>query len=203
MHVHFSAAGAMLNLIVAACEGLGIGANGSLPWRLPREMKRFARLTKATTEPGKRNVAVMGRKTWESIPEKFRPLAGRLNVVLSRQADYVAGYDNVLVCQSLKEAMVALADRKDELETLWLIGGASLYAEAVEAGLCHRIYLTQIHAKFDECDTFLPASIDFEADFDDVTDEAVGEEERGLQREGELTYTYRVFQKKKDKAIEH
>ena len=77
------------NLIVAACgKSLGIGNNGQLPWRLQSEMKHFATTTKTTQDPGKQNAVIMGRKTWESIPLKFRPLKNRLNIVLSRQCDY-------------------------------------------------------------------------------------------------------------------
>ena len=64
--------GARLQVIVAACEGGGIGQAGELPWRLRQEMAHFARTTRATTRPGARNAVLMGRKTWESIPERFR-----------------------------------------------------------------------------------------------------------------------------------
>ena len=80
-----------INLIVAGCvingneSVLGIGSNGSLPWKLPNEMRHFSKLT---TGGGKKNAVLMGRKTWESIPAKFRPLPGRFNVVLSSQQDY-------------------------------------------------------------------------------------------------------------------
>ena len=76
-----------LTLIVAATKANGIGQNGNLPWRLPKEMSYFAKVTSHAPE-GKQNRVIMGRKTWESIPAKFRPLRDRLNVVLSRQADF-------------------------------------------------------------------------------------------------------------------
>jgi hypothetical protein len=79
-----------VTLIVAATKNNGIGQAGKLPWRLPQEMQYFARVT--TGEPDgtgkKRNAVVMGRATWESIPRRFRPLPGRINFVLSRQAGY-------------------------------------------------------------------------------------------------------------------
>ena len=78
------------NLIVAACgKSLGIGLNGELPWRLKSEMKYFAETTSRTIDSNKINAVIMGRKTWESIPLKFRPLKNRLNVVLSRQQNYL------------------------------------------------------------------------------------------------------------------
>ena len=77
------------NLIVAACgKSLGIGLNGELPWKLKSEMKYFAEKTSKTKDIDKINAVIMGRKTWESIPLKFRPLKNRFNVILSRQADY-------------------------------------------------------------------------------------------------------------------
>jgi len=77
-----------VTLIVAATTNNGIGQAGKLPWRLPQEMQYFARVT--TGEPddkGKKNAVVMGRATWESIPRRFRPLPGRINFVVSQQAD--------------------------------------------------------------------------------------------------------------------
>jgi dihydrofolate reductase len=78
-----------VTLIVAATTNNGIGQAGKLPWRLPQEMQYFARVT--TGEPdgkSKKNAVVMGRVTWESIPRRFRPLPGRMNLVVSRQTEY-------------------------------------------------------------------------------------------------------------------
>lgn len=76
-----------LTLIVAATVSNGIGQSSRLPWRLPQEMAYFARVTSNTPE-GTKNAVVMGRKTWESIPPKFRPLRDRVNVVISRNQEY-------------------------------------------------------------------------------------------------------------------
>ena len=78
-------------LVVAATRKLGIGKAGSMPWKLPGDMAYFKELTSKTADSGKQNAVVMGRKTWESIPSKFRPLPGRINVVLTRGA---AGSEN-------------------------------------------------------------------------------------------------------------
>ncbi|KAG2437962.1 hypothetical protein HXX76_005577 [Chlamydomonas incerta] len=72
-------------LVIAATPSLGIGKNGKLPaWQLPGDMAYFKELTSRTRDAARTNAVIMGRKTWESIPEKFRPLKGRLNIVLSR-----------------------------------------------------------------------------------------------------------------------
>jgi len=73
-----------ITLIVAATRANGIGLNGGLPWKLPLEMAYFARVTSKAPE-GDINAVVMGRKSWQSIPQKFRPLKNRLNVIISRQ----------------------------------------------------------------------------------------------------------------------
>ena len=71
-------------VVVAATKTWGIGAGGALPWRLPGDLRHFRELTARTADPGKLNAVVMGRRTWDSLPPKFRPLPGRVNVVLSR-----------------------------------------------------------------------------------------------------------------------
>jgi dihydrofolate reductase/thymidylate synthase len=76
-----------VKVIVAATASGGIGRGGTLPWRIPADMAFFKATTLATSAPGKQNAVIMGRKTWASIPAKFRPLPGRLNVVLSTSAD--------------------------------------------------------------------------------------------------------------------
>ena len=77
-------------MIVAATKNdFGIGLKGKMPWQLPEDMKYFKRITKSTEDVTKRNAVIMGRKTWESIPKKFRPLEGRVNVVLTRHPEYV------------------------------------------------------------------------------------------------------------------
>jgi dihydrofolate reductase len=76
-----------VSLVVAATPGGGIGAAGALPWSLPSDLAFFRQVTTSTADATKRNAVIMGRKTWASIPAKFRPLKGRLNVVLSGSAD--------------------------------------------------------------------------------------------------------------------
>lgn len=77
-----------LTIIVAATRNNGIGQGSRLPWRLPQEMSYFASVTSRAPE-GQANAVVMGRTTWESIPTKFRPLKNRVNLVLSRNANYL------------------------------------------------------------------------------------------------------------------
>jgi dihydrofolate reductase len=152
-----------MDIVVAADEGRGIGVGGKLPWRLPGDMAHFRKLTSHTEKPGKRNAVIMGRKTWESIPPKFRPLPQRLNMVLSRSAslELPAG---ALHCGSL-DAALADAAADSSIENVFVIGGGAVYAEALAHPACRRVYITRVLRTF-ECDTFLPA---FEDRFREVS----------------------------------
>ena len=76
-----------LTIIIAATKANGIGVNNNLPWRIPKEMKYFAQVTSNAAD-GQQNAVIMGRKTWESIPKKHRPLSNRFNIVLSRNPNH-------------------------------------------------------------------------------------------------------------------
>lgn len=129
-----------LHLIYARSRNNVIGKNGDLPWYLPEDLAHFKRTTLG-------QAVVMGRITWESIPEKFRPLPGRRNVVVSRQANYIA--TGASVVDSLQAALALFhAD-----EVVWLIGGAQLYAQALP--MAAQIVVTEIDADF-EGDAFAP-----------------------------------------------
>jgi dihydrofolate reductase len=104
----------MVGLIWAQSTSGVIGRDGCIPWRLPEEQARFKELTMGHT-------VVMGRLTWESLPAKVRPLPGRKNVVLTRQADYMA--DGADVVTTLVDA---LAD-----DEIWVIGGEQIYTLAL------------------------------------------------------------------------
>ncbi len=123
-----------LSLIAAYAENRVIGIDNSMPWHLPGDFKYF----KATTL-GK--PIIMGRKTWDSLG---RPLPGRLNIVVSRQAGLeLAGAE---VFPSLETALVRAEQwaRGQGVEELMLIGGAQLYGQALEKGLVSRMYLTRV-----------------------------------------------------------
>ncbi|HEY6880571.1 MAG TPA: dihydrofolate reductase [Polyangiales bacterium] len=144
-------------LVVAADEDFGIGKDGGLPWKLPGEMAHFKRVTTNAPE-GQQNAVLMGRKTFESIAPKFRPLRGRLNVVLSRAPGFTV--DDALAAPSLPGALALLADRSD-VARIFVIGGGELYRQALAHPACEEVVFTRVHGHFD-CDTKLP---DFRAQF--------------------------------------
>lgn len=137
-------------ILVAADKNNGIGKAGKLPWHLTEDMTFFLNTTSEVFKDGKQNMVVMGRKTWESIPKKFRPLKNRQNVILTRQAHFNA--PGAITKASLDQAF-KIAD--DDIENIFIIGGAQVFAEALRNPRLTGIYLTKINHTYD-CDTFLP-----------------------------------------------
>ncbi|MDO8251488.1 MAG: dihydrofolate reductase [Rhodoferax sp.] len=129
-----------LHLIFARAANGVIGNNNTLPWRLPEDMAHFKRTTLGCP-------VIMGRKTWDSLPPKFRPLPGRLNVVVTRQPDWQA--EGALCAHSLPEAMALCPLESDA----WVIGGAEIYAQALP--LARTAVVTEIDADF-EGDAYAP-----------------------------------------------
>lgn len=171
-----------LALIVAVDEALGIGKDGDLPWKLPGEMKYFKRITTEAPD-GKQNAVIMGRRTWQSIPERFRPLPSRVNVVLSRSLDLQVP-EGVLRTGSLEQAL-GLLELQPNLDSAFVIGGSSVYAEALGHPRCTRLYITRVHATF-ACDTQFPA---FEPDF-----ECINRSER--HSDSDVQYTFEVYERR-------
>ena len=104
----------MLGLVWAQARGGVIGADGRLPWHLPEDLRLFRELTTGST-------VVMGRRTWESLPERFRPLPGRRNVVLTSDRSWAA--DGAARAGSVEEVLAGEGDGE-----LWVIGGGRVYA---------------------------------------------------------------------------
>ncbi len=144
------------SIVVAVDLENGIGIDGRLPWRLPGDIKYFKELTIGATGRGSQNAVIMGRKTWESIPEKFRPLPERLNVVLTRNAA-LSFPKGVLKAEGLESALKTLNAKVSagEIESVFVIGGGEIFRESIKNPLCQKLYVTHILKKFD-CDTFFP-----------------------------------------------
>lgn len=121
----------MIVLIAAVAKNGVIGKDNALPWHLPEDLKHFRQLTTG-------HVVIMGRRTWESLPERLRPLPGRLNVVVTRNAGYQA--PGASVVHSLDAA--TKVGPTDTAAPRFVIGGAELYAEALP--LAQRLELTEI-----------------------------------------------------------
>jgi len=150
-----------ISLIVAAHTSGGIGNKGELPWRLAEDMKHFKTVT-TMTESGP-NAVIMGRKTWESIPSKFRPLPGRTNIVLSRSfvdsenqttnsnsADYP---EDVILANSIDDAISKLPN---DCGKAFCIGGGEVYKSALDSGKVGEVYLTEVEGEGLEFDAYFP-----------------------------------------------
>ncbi|PMD21056.1 hypothetical protein NA56DRAFT_720672 [Hyaloscypha hepaticicola] len=189
-----------LTLIVAATGKMGIGRGGTLPWTgLKREMAYFARVTKrASPGVGNTNALIMGRKTWESIPPKFRPLKDRTNIVITRTSGLTAQGGNVT--SSVEEAIEAV--EKTEVTRAFVIGGAQIYKAALERKETKRILLTRVLSDF-ECDTFFPLQLDesgksegWERKSKEDLDRWVGEQvPEGVQEENGTKYRFEMWEK--------
>jgi dihydrofolate reductase len=118
-------------LIAAMARGRVIGLGDALPWHLPEDMAHFRAATRG-------HPVIMGRKTWDSLPERFRPLPGRRNIVLTRQSAWRPPGAEAL--PSLAAALAATA----AAERVFVIGGAELYAAALP--LADTLMLTEIDA---------------------------------------------------------
>lgn len=132
----------IISLIAAVSRNRVIGKKNDLPWHLPDDMKYFMNITKG-------HHVIMGRKNYDSIPEKFRPLPNRTNVVVTRQKDFKA--DNCIIVHSVEEG-IELAKKNTEQE-VFIIGGAEIYKLGFP--ISKRLYLTEIDASL-EGDTFFP-----------------------------------------------
>jgi dihydrofolate reductase len=129
-----------LNLIYARASNGVIGNHNTLPWHLPEDLAHFKQLTHGCP-------VIMGRKTWDSLPPRFRPLPGRTNIVVTRQSDWQG--DGALRAGSLTEA-VSLCDIAQKV---WVIGGSQIYAAALP--LADRLEVTEIERSF-EGDAYAP-----------------------------------------------
>jgi dihydrofolate reductase len=130
-----------VNIIFARARNGVIGKDGQMPWHLPEDLAHFKQQTGGAP-------VLMGRKTWDSLPPRFRPLPGRRNIVITRQPDWqAAGAERAA---SLQDAIALCSDAAD----IWVIGGGEIYAQALP--LAQRAVVTEIERDF-EGDTYAPS----------------------------------------------
>ena len=131
-----------INLILARAANGVIGHEGGIPWHLPEDMAHFKQQTAGAP-------VIMGRKTWDSLPPRFRPLPGRRNIVITRQPGWQA--EGAESAEGLREALARC--EQDQVPEVWVIGGAQIYAEAEP--LAQRAIVTEIDRHY-EGDAWAP-----------------------------------------------
>ncbi|CCV01781.1 dihydrofolate reductase [Invertebrate iridescent virus 22] len=172
----------LINGIVAISQDGGIGSNNTLPWKLKEELKHFQNVTTSTQDSSKKNAVIMGRKTWDSIPNKFKPLKNRINIIVSTTltlSDPISKvYPNI-------ESAIKFVNSQSNIETVWIIGGVSIYLEALRLNILNFMYVTHIYKKYN-CDTFFNIK-DFKnfKELKELTSE--------IKWENEVSYCYKIY----------
>jgi dihydrofolate reductase len=154
--------------LIAACDNqYGIGKNNTLPWRISEDLKHFHDVT-VDSPNGHPNIVIMGRKTYESIPEARRPFKDRVNIVISKTAK--AGdfglFENLRICNSIEDA-IQMTEQIMDKGDVFCIGGATIYNQFIERGLIDQIILTKVDGNF-QCDTFLSQEL-IESNFQEIS----------------------------------
>lgn len=167
----------IVSIIVAVAENNVIGKDNDLIWHLPMDMKYFKEKTIG-------HHIITGRKNYVSIPEKFRPLNQRTNIVLTRQSQF--NEDGVILANSLEEA-IAIANKNGENE-VFVIGGGQIYKECMEKDLADKLYITKVHHSFDG-DTWFP-----EVDYSKWT--LISEDTHQADEKNKYAFTFTIYQKK-------
>jgi dihydrofolate reductase len=137
-----------IGLIWAEAEGGVIGRDGGMPWHVPEDLAHFKQATLGAP-------VIMGRKTWQSLSPRFRPLPGRRNIIVTRQPDWAA--EGAEVAGSVEAALELAADGDDE--RVWVIGGAELFAAVIDRA--DLLEVTEL--RHDDADAFAPADGDVRA----------------------------------------
>jgi len=139
--------------IVAMDQNRVIGKDNAIPWHIPEDMQHFKELTSG-------HAVLMGRKTFESLPKRFKPLPNRKNLVISSNPKFALEFPEVQVWSSPQQCIDAFKAGKIEGEKLWIIGGAQIYAATLDSW--DEVYLTQLHGIY-AGDAYLPK---FEMNFE-------------------------------------
>jgi len=161
-----------ITLLVAAAENNAIGKNNQLLWHLPNDMKFFKNTTWGMA-------VIMGRKTYESVN---KPLPGRFNIVITRQADWKA--EGVMVAADLNTALQKA--KETNCNEIFVIGGGEIYKQSME--MADKIYITRVHATLDG-DTFFP-------EIDESKWELIKNQDFTADEKHAFAYSFQTWQKK-------
>ena len=164
-----------LSVIVAQAENRAIGLDGDMPWHLSGDLRRFKALTMG-------HPVVMGRRTWESLPK--RPLAGRRNIVLSRDEGFAPNGAEVVHSVGGLFALLAEHNTQTPDDEVFIIGGGRIYEMLMP--YVQRLYVTWVHRPFPQADTFFPA-------IDPSLFSLTSQSERQLDERSGLPFSYAQY----------
>jgi len=175
------------SIILATDSKNWIWKNNELAWKISDDMKHFKEITSNTKDLAKLNAVIMGRKTWESIPSKFRPLPNRINCILSRSLEYEdidSKIDNFVLHFNNFDHCLKELEKKENAENIFLIWWGSLYNQFRNHPNLEKIYLTKVEWDF-SCDTF----------FDWIPDDFIVESYTDTMEENSIKYSFWVYKK--------
>jgi len=179
-----------MELIVAVDKSWGMAKDNTIPWKFSTDMKYFMNVTKTTSDINKQNVVIMGRKTWDSLPEKYRPLTERINIVIS--TTLTNEHTNYHVVNNFENAVKLSLDYyfTNKVEKIFVIGGAGVYEEALHSVLLQKVHVTLINKNY-ECDLQFPKQLLLQKCWNDMS----------LQKdvvEKEVDLSFMIFQPKRE-----
>lgn len=146
-----------LSLIVACTNKGGIGYDNTIPWHLKDELKNFRELTSRTSDKYKRNVIIMGKKTWDSL--NVKPLPNRINIILTSNKYLINNYnynEDFVFLNSIDNALKYCKKNKDKIEDIFIIGGEKIYEAFLKDSkyIINNVYLTLLKKEY-ECNKFI------------------------------------------------
>ena len=175
------------NIILAVDEKNWIWKNNDLAWKISADLKYFKEITTKTNDLAKYNAVVMWRKTWDSIPSKYRPLSDRINCILTRKIQNDSLWskidDFVLYFNSFEHCLSEL-ETKDNIENIFVIWWANLYNQVINHPLLEKIYITKVKWDF-ACDVF----------FEWIPNDFYPESYTDTETENWIDYSFWVYKK--------
>ena len=188
----------------------GIAYKDQIPWSIKEDLDYYIRVITTTTDKNERNAIIFGTKSWDTLPENQKPINPCLNIILTKtrkiediKIKNEENKSNIKICHSLNEAIQFINDKyKDEIETIYALGGINVYKDAINYDTFERFYITRVFGNFN-CDRFIEPE-DFLNKFKKVKSENLNNEEKLYEIEynkikidpnNKIKYIFEVYDK--------
>lgn len=147
-----------INLIVCIDKNNGIGKENTIPWKLKQDLAYFKNKTSECLDENKKNVVIMGKKTYDSIPNQYKPLKNRINIILTTNQELNKQENNkeLYYFNNIITILLYLEQNKKNINKVWVIGGSKIYKIFLDLQIIKNIYLSHIKNIDYKCDTFFP-----------------------------------------------